>query len=561
MSKKLCILFIGFLFILTSFIFTRNDEIYKVIEVISPTQIILDNGTVNLSEFDYFDTKFTPKNKHLAEKFNMTEEEAFIMGNLGKYWAENLLKGRLIYLKNGSNIIYLKFDYKEKFKYSGFCLNNDSPCYIEGFDKRLNSIRRSNYAVLDLDNDTVYDVTAPDVKSLEHFLVIKKVHLPRHTKKNNIKPMSVSPKITIGSGKIQLFLTDLTTKLKPDRNCNNDFCRALLDNINKSQESIDMAIYGYSRVPDIEKALTTAKNRGVKIRLVYDSDTNNGNIYPDTDIIKQIIPDNMSDKNSDEAKNIMHNKFYIFDNKILITGSANLSHTDMSGFNSNSMVIIKSEEIAKIYTKEFENMFRGKFHNDKTSSDINNILISDSKLGIYFSPQNKSIKNGLVPLINNAQKYIYVPTFIITDKNITSALISAKQRGVDVKIIVDALNASIQHSKHKELREGGIPVKTENYAGKMHSKSIIIDDKYTIIGSMNFSNSGENKNDENMLIIENTTLAKTYREFFLYQWNKIDNKWLKLNAKAEGKDSVGSCTDGIDNNYNGLTDQEDPACK
>ena len=31
----------------------------------------------------------------------------------------------------------------------------------------------------------------------------------------------------------------------------------------------------------------------------------------------------------------------------------------------------------------------------------------------------------------------------------------------------------------------------------LHSKSMLIDDKYTIIGSMNFSNSGENKNDEN----------------------------------------------------------------
>ena len=39
----------------------------------------------------------------------------------------------------------------------------------------------------------------------------------------------------------------------------------------------------------------------------------------------------------------------------------------------------------------------------------------------------------------------------------------------------------------KLLEEYGIAIKTENYAGKMHSKSMIVDDKYTIIGSMNFS--------------------------------------------------------------------------
>ena len=46
------------------------------------------------------------------------------------------------------------------------------------------------------------------------------------------------------------------------------------------------------------------------------------------------------------------------------------------------------------------------------------------------------------------------------------------------------------------MRNAKIPVKVENYAGKVHSKSIIIDDKYIVAGSMNFSNSGENRNDE-----------------------------------------------------------------
>ena len=190
-----------------------------------------------------------------------------------------------------------------------------------------------------------------------------------------------------------------------------------------------------------------------------------------------------------------------------------------------------------------------------------NIDVSGTNLEIYFSPQDKCIVNAVVPYINRAEKYIYIPTFVLTDKNVTSALINAKKRGVDVKIIIDALNASVQHSKHKELRNGGVLVKTENYAGKMHSKSMIIDDKYIILGSMNFSYSGENKNDENMLVIQNPKLAQEYRDFFLYQWNKIDDKWLKLNARAEGKDSLGSCSDGLDNNYDGHTDMEDPACR
>ena len=95
----------------------------------------------------------------------------------------------------------------------------------------------------------------------------------------------------------------------------------------------------------------------------------------------------------------------------------------------------------------------------------------------------------------------------------------------------------------------------------MHSKSILIDDEYLIIGSMNFSYSGENRNDENMLIIRDPALTKFYKQYFIHQWNNIPDKWLKYVPRAEGKDSIGSCSDGIDNNYDGFTDTNDPACK
>jgi phosphatidylserine/phosphatidylglycerophosphate/cardiolipin synthase-like enzyme len=102
------------------------------------------------------------------------------------------------------------------------------------------------------------------------------------------------------------------------------------------------------------------------------------------------------------------------------------------------------------------------------SNPLSDKNLKNNNLKIYFSPQDKSITNAILPIIKNAQKYIYIPTFVLTEKRITEELIKAKQRGVDVKIIIDALNASIHHSKHNELRAGGLLVKTENYAGKMH---------------------------------------------------------------------------------------------
>ena len=50
----------------------------------------------------------------------------------------------------------------------------------------------------------------------------------------------------------------------------------------------------------------------------------------------------------------MHNKFWIFDDKVVITGSANTCGTDFSEFNTNSILVIQSPEISQIYKKEFE---------------------------------------------------------------------------------------------------------------------------------------------------------------------------------------------------------------
>ena len=110
-------------------------------------------------------------------------------------------------------------------------------------------------------------------------------------------------------------------------------------------------------------------------------------------------------------------------------------------------------------------------------------------------------------------------------------------------------------------RAGFMKMIQDALAGKMHSKTMIVDDEFLVVGSMNFSNSGENRNDENVVILKNAEAAKFYKDFFLYQWDKIPEEWLKYTPRAEGKDSIGSCSDGIDNDYDGKIDMEDEACK
>ena len=546
------------MFIINAIFFVPHKKFYRILDVKSPLEFVLDKKIFKLENLETFDSKFTTRNKELANKLSITEEEAFVLGNLGKYWTANLMQGRLVFIKDNSDLIFVKYSYRQKFLHSAFCIQNGNITNPKGLEYRLKQIRKDSFRVLNLDNGNIYKITDREVRELENFLVLRKSQLPKTsiTKKKT----EIFKNTIYSQGDIKIILSDFTENLKPTRECSTEICKEILRNINSAQKTIDMAIYGYSNVPAIENALKSAISRGVKIRLVCDSDKNGENIYQNTNEFKNLIPANMSDKNSAEVQNIMHNKFYIFDDRVLITGSANLSRTEMSGFNTNSVIKVYSPEIAKAYKAEFEQMYGGNFHNDKKSFGVKKFNLSGTELEIYFSPQDKALANAVIPLINNAKKYIYIPTFVLTEKRVTEALIKAKNRGVEIGIIMDAVNASIKHTKHWELRNAKIPVKTENYAGKMHSKSMIVDDEYTIIGSMNFSNSGENRNDENLIVIKNKNIAKFYKEFFLYQWSKIDDKWLWKNVRAESLDSIGSCYDGIDNNYDGLIDKEDPAC-
>lgn len=562
-KQKFCIviLIISFVCFLSVIIFRQNAGENVIEDVFSPIEFKLNNKDFKISGYETFDGDYTKNNSILASNLGITEDEAFILGNLAKYWAKNILFNRKVKIVK-DDIIYYKFSYTKRFENSAFCIKDGKPMNQVGFSKLLKSVRSGKFVIMDLDNDEFYPVSKENRDKLKNFVVVRKSHVKfaelKQKSIKNAKMAQVNTKCAtkLDLGSIKIILSDSSSKFIPDRNCSNDICREILSNINKASKTIDMAIYGYSSTPAIEKALKSAQARGVKIRAVYDRDKKGGNIYPDTDMFVKLITNSVSDYSSAEVGNTMHNKFYIFDRNVVITGSANLSHTDMSGFNTNSIIVINSHEAAKIYTDEFNQMFGGKFHNSKTSTL--NKRFDNCK--VYFSPQDKAITNAVLPIIKQAKKYIYIPAFVITEKRVTAELINAKNRGVDVKIILDALNAVNIHSKTKELRAAGVPVKAENWAGKMHSKSIIVDDEYLIIGSINFSNSGENKNDENLVLLKNSAAAKFYKEFFLYQWNKIPERWLKYTPRAEGWESIGSCSDGLDNNYDGLTDAQDIGC-
>jgi phosphatidylserine/phosphatidylglycerophosphate/cardiolipin synthase-like enzyme len=412
--------------------------------------------------------------------------------------------------------------------------------------------------------------------------------------------------------KFSVIYNDPFSYSKPMMSTDSRIGEALIKEINKSTVSIDFAIYGLRNQDEVINALKAAQERGVQVRGVVDMNVDGLNYYSDTpnliDEIKSVKSDYKADlKKRDEGEiysnpfwsapvgfkgavscvgyslpnnraiisaqasrekiifqgDIMHNKFFIFDRLTVWTGSCNISDSGTGGYNANVACLIRSTNIANCYTEEFEQMYISeRYHKTKKVlvKSTNTVLANGTKVALYFSPQDKAADKAIRPLLQAARETIDVAVFFLTHKTITGDLIDAHQRGVKVRVLLDATGAKNEYTKLQFLREAGIPVKIENWGGKMHMKSAVIDNHHLILGSMNWTSAGNYSNDENTIIITSKTLSSEFSGFYQELWSSIPEKWLSGRPDPESKESGTSWKDGVDNDFDGKIDSDDPGC-
>lgn len=137
-----------------------------------------------------------------------------------------------------------------------------------------------------------------------------------------------------------------------------------------------------------------------------------------------------------------------------------------------------------------------------------------------FSPEQGATEL-IVSTLNKANKSIYVAAYVFTSRPIADALIDAADRGLDVKVVVDAKQSRGRGNLSDYLANHNVPVhKNGNYA-IMHNKFMIIDQKVLELGSFNYTKAAEEKNAENVFVLRRAPkVIKSYTE----QWNKL---WLE----------------------------------
>ncbi|WP_298819494.1 phospholipase D-like domain-containing protein [Chloroflexus sp.] len=313
------------------------------------------------------------------------------------------------------------------------------------------------------------------------------------------------------SGEIAVYFTtpSLVYPDVPRNRVTPPYLRDILNDITQAQQSIDLATFEYTLQP-VAEALVAAHQRGVRVRLALDRESLED---PVDAKFAGIIGDAGIPISWEETTAFLHSKFIIIDDRIVWTGSWNVTINDTYR-NNNNLLRITIPSLVENYRVEFAEMAAGRFGNSKqATTPFSRITTDQAIIENYFTPRERPAAR-IVALINSARRSVNFMAFSFTSDEIAGAMIERQQAGVPVRGVFERRNAEGTGSEFGPLREGGVEVLEDGNCYTMHHKVIIIDERIVITGSYNFTARAERTNDENLLIIDDPTLAAAYMAEF-----------------------------------------------
>lgn len=297
----------------------------------------------------------------------------------------------------------------------------------------------------------------------------------------------------------------------------------------------------------IRDALIDKAKQGVEIRILFD-DVGNWKV-------KQSFYDMMR-FNGIEVKAFLrvrfplftskvnyrnHRKLVIIDGKTAFIGGMNIAKRYVKGVKwgnwRDTHLKIKGKSVYGIQTTFLTDWFvvdRSLITSAKYFPEINDMgnklvqIVTSDPLGEWHT-----IMQGLNIAFTEAKRYIFIQTpYLLPTETILSALQTAAIAGVDVRIMIpQKADSIITHlgtlSYLEDFIDAGVKILFYK-KGFLHSKSIVIDDEFSTVGSTNMDFRSFEHNFEANAIIYNKEIALKLKEVFL-----SDQKHCKTIQKKE----------------------------
>ena len=168
--------------------------------------------------------------------------------------------------------------------------------------------------------------------------------------------------------------------------------KGIIKNINQAQAFINIAMYIFTD-KEIALPLVKANERGVKVRLYLDKDQAEYQYSQSRFLVQRGIKTRISTNNY-----IMHNKFAIIDNRLLLTGSYNWTFSANNRNDENS-IVIDDPEIIEIFQNQFVYLWTNKYSLERTQK-----LYKIAKVDFLPASPNSAKTEDRVININTASQ-------------------------------------------------------------------------------------------------------------------------------------------------------------
>lgn len=157
------------------------------------------------------------------------------------------------------------------------------------------------------------------------------------------------------------------------------------------------------------------------------------------------------------------------------------------------------KKVSKLLAKEFQEHF----HNNA-----------------FFS-HTHDIRKHVIDEILAAKISIDICMFTISDDMIADAITAVFKNGIKTRIITDDEKVMDKGSDIFKLKYRGIQIKIDSIKSLMHHKFSIIDSHKVITGSYNWTRTGSEVNNENIIISDHRNIVNAFQDEFNRLWDQM----------------------------------------
>ncbi len=259
---------------------------------------------------------------------------------------------------------------------------------------------------------------------------------------------------------------------------------------------------------ELRKILLEKAEQGVQVRILYDDFGSMFALPPKYARYIESLHKNIKCHAFNKAipvfavrlNNRDHRKILVVDGKTAFTGGVNIADEYVNkktrfGYWKDSGVKITGSAVNSFTAMFFDlwNAFR------KDKEDVKNYLIAEkgAPMSAIIQPYDdspldkKSVGETVyTDLIFSAQRYVWIFTpYLILDDYMRAALCQAALRGVDVRIVTPGIPDKkmiyrLTRANYGILMKAGVKI-YEYTPGFLHSKSMVVDDKIAVVGTIN----------------------------------------------------------------------------